>query len=58
MIENLDDYLSGELSWGRYWLLRMHLWVCRHCRAYNDSYQTTVALVREAYREDSAGRDR
>ena len=31
------------------WRLKLHLWVCRHCRRYFSSYRTTLRLERAAF---------
>jgi predicted anti-sigma-YlaC factor YlaD len=52
-LELLDDSLDGTLQARAGWRLKLHLWICRHCRHYLDSYKTTVRLEKAAF--DDAG---
>lgn len=48
-LELLDDSLDGTLPARGGWRLKLHLWICRHCRRYLASYKTTVRLERAAF---------
>jgi len=48
-LELLDDSLDSTHPARAGWRLRLHLWICRHCRRYFDSYRTTVRLERAAF---------
>jgi len=50
-LELLDDHVDENLSWAARWRLRVHLWICRHCRKYLSSYRTTVRAGQAALRE-------
>ena len=43
------DYLERNLSFGERARFRLHLLVCRKCRAYLDSYKKTIALGKKAF---------
>jgi len=46
LVEELREYLDGEMPWYRRWLLGLHLLLCSACRAYLASYQATRRLVK------------
>lgn len=52
-LELLDDSLDGTLQARTSWRLKLHLWICRHCRHYLASYKTTVRLERAAFDESA-----
>jgi anti-sigma factor RsiW len=54
IIEFLDRYSSGELSFGERARFDEHLAVCPSCVAYLAQYERTVAAGRDAFREDAA----
>jgi anti-sigma factor RsiW len=43
--EAATDYLDGNLPFWRKMALRMHVAMCRHCRAFLDQLRKTVALL-------------
>ena len=53
LIEFLDRYPAGELPLRTRLAFRMHLALCRHCRAYLDSYRKTMHVMRAALRDDA-----
>ena len=44
VLEFLDRYVSGELDPAERKRFRWHLRLCRSCRAYLKSYETTIRL--------------
>jgi hypothetical protein len=42
--EFLDSYIAGELPLFKAAAFRLHLVLCRDCRAYLDSYRRTIHL--------------
>jgi len=50
-LDLLDDTLDGTLQARAGWRLKLHLWICGHCRRYLASYKTTVRLERAAFDE-------
>jgi predicted anti-sigma-YlaC factor YlaD len=50
-LELLDDSLDGTHQARAGWRLKLHLWICRHCRHYLESYKTTLRLERAAFEE-------
>lgn len=52
LIEFLDDYLAGDLPPESAARFHQHLAVCRSCVAYLDSYRATIALGRDAFRNN------
>lgn len=46
--EFLDSFLEGSLSFREKLSFRLHLSVCRECRAYLADYKATRGLVKEA----------
>ena len=53
-LEHFHDHVDNELSPFQRWRLRLHVWVCGHCRKYLRSYKTTVRAEKAAFREDDA----
>ncbi|MHA6296829.1 anti-sigma factor family protein [Devosia sp. CAU 1758] len=51
--ETATDYLEGTLTLRQRVGVRMHLLMCKHCRAYVDQLAKTVALLKSA----QTGRD-
>lgn len=49
-----SDYLDGELPLRRRISVRMHLALCRHCRAFMGNLQHTIALTRRVANEPPA----
>lgn len=45
LTENADAYLEGTLGWWDSMMIRTHLWMCRHCRAYVDQLRKTIAAL-------------
>lgn len=50
----LPEYRTGGLPRGTREVFVRHLAACAGCRAYVDSYETTIALVRAAERDEDA----
>ena len=50
--EFLADYLDRSLPWRQRTAFRIHLWLCRDCRRYLDSYRKTRGLI-GSLKEDS-----
>jgi uncharacterized peroxidase-related enzyme len=46
--EQASEYLDRELSWSRRLGVRLHLMMCRHCRAFLANLATSIALTRRA----------
>ena len=44
--ETATDYLEGTLSLRQRASVKMHLLMCKHCRAYIDQLAKTVALLK------------
>jgi anti-sigma factor RsiW len=51
-LEHFGQHVDGELTSLERWRLRLHLWICGHCRNYLRSYRTTVEAERAAFRAD------
>jgi len=45
LTENADAYLQGELGWFGRAQVRLHLWMCSHCRRYMDQLAATIAAL-------------
>lgn len=54
LIAFVHRYLDGELSTSESSVFDQHLTVCPDCRAFLDSYQTTVQLETLAFAEPDA----
>jgi anti-sigma factor RsiW len=54
LLENLDDYADGKLSGWPRWRVRLHLWICRNCRRYLQTYKATIRLARRAFGDSSS----
>ena len=54
VFELLDDHVEGKLPPGAGWRMRLHLWICRHCRRYLSSYRTTIRAEKAAFAEPSS----
>ncbi len=52
-LDQLGDDLDGTLPAGNNLALRLHLYLCRHCRDYRKTYFTTGQLVKAL--QDEAG---
>lgn len=48
LIGFLDDYVAGEVAAPRVELFERHLSRCPSCRAYLETYRTTITLARSA----------
>ncbi len=55
LVARLTNLSCGDLTVSQERESRRHLARCESCSSYWRSYQTTVALAREAYREPGAG---
>ncbi len=53
-LEHFGDHVDGDLSRWQRLRLRLHLWICAHCRRYLRAYRITVQAEKEAYRESEA----
>lgn len=51
--ETATDYLEGTLSLRQRASVKMHLLMCKHCRAYVDQLAKTVALLKTGQAERS-----
>ncbi|HEV7998869.1 MAG TPA: anti-sigma factor [Planctomycetaceae bacterium] len=51
-LEHFGQHVDGELTAVERWRLRLHLWICSHCRKYLRSYRTTVEAERAAFKAD------
>ena len=49
--ETATDYLEGTLSLRQRASVKMHLLMCKHCRAYIDQVAKTVALLKSGQAE-------
>ncbi len=47
-LEFIPDYLDGSLSLRQRLSFDFHLFLCRHCRSYLDSYCKTIRASRDA----------
>lgn len=52
-LEHFGYHVDGELGTVARWRLRLHLWVCRHCRRYLRSYKLTVRAEKIAFDQNS-----
>lgn len=43
--ELATDYLEGDLAWRERVRVRLHLWMCRHCRRYLDQMRKVIELL-------------
>lgn len=50
-VELLGDEVDGSLGLLQRWQLRLHVWMCRHCRNYFWSYKTTLRAEKAALSE-------
>ena len=48
----LMSYIDGELPFGQRLSFRLHLVLCPPCRRYMTQYRRTVALGRDAFRDE------
>ena len=46
LVENADAYLEGDLPWWERAQIRVHLWMCSHCRRYVQQLGATIAALR------------
>jgi predicted anti-sigma-YlaC factor YlaD len=44
--ELATDYLEGDLPRGKRLRVRVHLWMCRHCRGYLDQMHKVIGMLR------------
>ncbi|WDR02851.1 zf-HC2 domain-containing protein [Devosia algicola] len=44
--ERASDYLDNDMNWRNRVSVRLHLMMCKHCRAYVDQLAKTVQLLR------------
>ena len=51
-LDHFGAHVDGELTSIQRWRLRVHLWICGHCRKYLRSYRTTVEAERAAFKGD------
>ncbi len=51
-LEHFGQHVDGELTPLERWRLRLHLWICGHCRKYLRSYRTTVEAEKAAFKAD------
>jgi anti-sigma factor RsiW len=51
-LEHFGKHVDGELTPLERWRLRLHLWICGHCRKYLRSYRTTVEAEKAAFKVD------
>jgi hypothetical protein len=49
VVEALGDHVEGTLPPLQRWRLRIHLWICQHCRNYLSSYKTTLRAEKAAH---------
>jgi anti-sigma factor RsiW len=54
LIEFIGDYVAGELDAAARNVFERHLDICRSCRAYLESYRTTMTLVKESATDEPA----
>ena len=52
-LELFDSHLEMRLTPFQRWRLRLHLWICRHCRRYLTSYKMTVRAEKAALQIES-----
>jgi hypothetical protein len=50
-IELLGDDVDGSLGLLQRWRLRVHVWICQHCRNYFRSYKMTLRAEKAALSE-------
>jgi predicted anti-sigma-YlaC factor YlaD len=48
VIDFLSDYVEGRLPIGQRWRFRLHLLLCRTCRAYLHNFRVTIHAARFA----------
>jgi predicted anti-sigma-YlaC factor YlaD len=51
LTEIATDYLEQDLPRGKRLSVRVHLWMCRHCRRYLDQMRKVVGLLRRLPKE-------
>ncbi len=51
LTEIATDYLEQDLPWRKRLSVRVHLWMCRHCRRYLDQMRTVIELLRRLPKE-------
>lgn len=44
-VEQTDALLAGELTWRRRLSLRLHLFICRHCRRYFNQLRRLLRAI-------------
>ena len=52
VVEALADHVEGALTPLQRWRLRIHLWICQHCRNYVSSYKTTLRAEKATRTEE------
>ena len=45
LVENADAYLEGTLPWWERGQIRLHLWLCSHCRRYVAQLRATIEAL-------------
>jgi len=55
VIEFLTDYLEGRCTLRQRFILRLHLLLCRHCRAYLHNFRATIHAERAAHCLNESG---
>ena len=47
IVEQASDYLEHEMTFGRRFQYRTHLFMCRHCRRFSRQFTAGVAMTRQ-----------
>jgi predicted anti-sigma-YlaC factor YlaD len=51
LTEIATDYLEENLPWRVRLAVRMHLWICRHCRRYLEQMRKVITLLQQLPKE-------
>lgn len=45
LVKQADAYLTGDLPRMKRWLIKMHLFMCRHCRRFMHQYELLLLVL-------------
>lgn len=51
LVKQADVYLAGDLPRMQRWSIRMHLFMCRHCRRFMRQFELLLQLLPRLKRE-------
>lgn len=51
LVKQADAYLAGDLPRMKRWLIKMHLFMCRHCRRFMHQYELMLQALPRLHRK-------